>query len=58
MNCYSGGRRVRREGQGPAEGAAEGGAPPVLSIALEYMGMVLDFPCLALEAQLIQKSVN
>jgi len=38
--------------------AAEGRGPPVLSIALEYMGMVLDFPCLALEAQLIQKSVN
>jgi len=39
-------------------GAAFGRAPPVVSIILEYMGMVLDFPCLALEAQLIQKSVN
>jgi len=39
-------------------GAAEGRAPPVLSIALEYMGMVLDFPCLALEANLIQKYVK
>ncbi len=39
-------------------GAAEGRAPPVLSIALEYMGMVLDFPCLALEPQLLQKSVR
>ena len=27
---------------------------PVLSIAFEYMGMVLDCPYLALEAQLIQ----
>ena len=33
-------------------------APPVLSISLQYMGMVLDFPCLALEVQLIKKSVN
>ena len=39
-------------------GAAEGRAPSVLSIALEYMGMVLDFPCLALEAQLVLKSVK
>ena len=32
--------------------------PPcsVVSTILEYMGMVLDCPCLALEAQLIQKS--
>jgi len=30
--------------------------PPVLSIALEYMGMVLECPCLALESQLVQKS--
>ena len=43
---------------GAAPNISEGRAPPVLSIALEYMGMVLDFPCLALEAQLIQKSVN
>jgi len=39
-------------------GAAFGHAPPVVYIAFEYMGMVLDFPCLALEAQLVQKSVN
>ena len=42
----------------PQGGAAEGRTPAVLSIALEYMGMVLNFPCLALEAQLVQKSVN
>lgn len=35
--------------------AAEGRGPPVLSIALKYMGIVLDCPCLALTAQLIQK---
>ena len=29
---------------------------PVLSIALEYMGMVLDCFCLSSEAQLSQKS--
>jgi len=36
----------------------EAAAPSVLSIALDYMGMALDFPCLSLEAQLVQKSVN
>jgi len=35
---------------------AESRGPPVLYIALEYMGMVLDCPCLALDAQLVQKS--
>ena len=35
-----------------------GRGPPVLPSALEYMGMVLDCPCLALEAQLIQKTIN
>ncbi len=29
--------------------------PPVLSIALEYMGMVLACPCLALEAKIFEK---
>ena len=38
--------------------AAEGRGPPVLSIALESMVMVLDCPCLALEAQLIQNLLN
>jgi len=33
-------------------------AAPVLSIALESMVMVLDCPCLALEAQLIQNLLN
>jgi len=33
---------------------AFGRGPPVVSIILEYMGMVLDCPCLALEPQLIQ----
>jgi len=36
-----------------AGATAEGRGHPVLSIALEYMGMVLVCPCLALEAQLI-----
>jgi len=36
--------------------AAFGRAAPVVSIILEYMGMVLDCPCFALEAQLIRKS--
>jgi len=31
---------------------------PVVSIILEYMGMVLDCPCLALEVQLVQKSLQ
>jgi len=31
--------------------AAFGRGLPVVSIILEYMGMVLDCPCLALEAQ-------
>ena len=31
---------------------------PVLSIALESMVMVLDCPCLAMEAQLIQNLLN
>jgi len=38
--------------------AAEGRGPPVLSIALESMVMVLDCPYLALEAQLIQNLLN
>jgi len=42
----------------PQGGRGQRPPPPVLSIALEYMGMVLDFPCLASEAQLFQKSVN
>ena len=38
--------------------AAEGRGPPVLSIALESMVMVLDCPCLALEAQSIQNLLH
>ena len=33
-----------------------GRGPSVVSILLEYMGMVLDCPCLVLEAQSIQKN--
>jgi len=36
---------------GGGRGTAEGRASPVLYLALDYMGMVLDFPGLALEAQ-------
>ena len=37
---------------------AFGRGPPVVSIILESMVMVLDCPCLALEAQLIQNLLN
>jgi len=38
--------------------AAEDRGPPVLSIVLESMVMVLDCPCLASEAHLIQNLLN
>ena len=51
----------RLNNDNPAPCTEQGGRglsprPPVVSIILEHMGMVLDCPCLALEAQLIQKS--
>jgi len=38
--------------EGPIRSAGRG--PRVVSIIFEYMGMVLGYPCLALEAKLVQ----